>query len=123
MSDRKRKTIGTVLMILSVTAAFAGVFPAGTHNISKFTGQHICPAELHRIPHISESDLTNSGSLSQLTGLPGIGEATARMILDERETNGGFVYPEDLMAVKGIGKKKMEAIRPLLLIETYESED
>ena len=41
----------------------------------------------------------------------------------ERETNGGFVYPEDLMAVKGIGKKKMEAIRPLLLIETYESED
>ena len=67
--------------------------------------------------------IRNTGDLYELTELPGVGETIAGMILDERETNGLFVYPEDLLAVKGIGPKKLEAIRPYLITVTDESEE
>jgi competence protein ComEA len=42
--------------------------------------------------------------------LPGVGPATAQKIVDDREANGPFATPEDLMRVPGIGPKKFEAM-------------
>lgn len=56
----------------------------------------------------------NNADLETLTKLPGIGEKLAQAIIDEREANGPFYYPEDLTAVSGIGDKKLEAIRELI---------
>ncbi|HEY2931041.1 MAG TPA: helix-hairpin-helix domain-containing protein [Acidobacteriota bacterium] len=48
----------------------------------------------------------NSGGPDQLAKLPGVGDSTARRIVEFRSKNGPFKRVEDLMAVKGIGEKK-----------------
>lgn len=57
----------------------------------------------------------NRAEWAEWAELPGVGEAIARRIVEFRETEGGFVTPEDLMQVKGIGPKTLEQIRPYLL--------
>lgn len=56
----------------------------------------------------------NSATLAQLEQLPGVGPATAQKILDYRQEHGGFSSVDELMAVKGIGPKKMESMRKYL---------
>lgn len=56
----------------------------------------------------------NTASAAELETLPGIGAATAQKIVDDREANGPFATPEDLMRVTGIGAKKFEALKDLV---------
>ncbi len=56
----------------------------------------------------------NGGDIQELSELPGIGETLSQAIIDEREARGPFQYPEDLLFVRGIGEKKLEAIRDLV---------
>jgi len=53
----------------------------------------------------------NRATVAELETLPGVGPATAQKIVDDREANGPFATPEDLMRVPGIGAKKFEAMR------------
>lgn len=53
----------------------------------------------------------NRATATELEELPGVGPATAQKIIDDREANGPFTKPEDLMRVPGIGAKKFEAMR------------
>lgn len=57
----------------------------------------------------------NRASAQELEELPGIGPATAQKIVDDREANGPFAKPEDLMRVPGIGAKKFEAMREFVV--------
>ena len=59
----------------------------------------------------------NEADLEELMLLPGVGETLAQAILDERELHGPFIYPEDLMAVRGIGPSKLREILPYLNLD------
>ncbi|MBP3883701.1 MAG: ComEA family DNA-binding protein [Olsenella sp.] len=53
----------------------------------------------------------NTATADELQALSGVGEATARAIVEDRSSNGPFVSPEDLMRVSGIGEKKFEKLK------------
>jgi competence protein ComEA len=56
----------------------------------------------------------NSADSKQLQTLPGVGPATAERIVEYRKEHGRFTAIEELLAVKGIGPKKLEKMRPYL---------
>ncbi len=53
----------------------------------------------------------NRADISELQTLPGIGPKTAENILSYRKERGCFNSVEELLKVKGIGPKKLEAIK------------
>ena len=56
----------------------------------------------------------NTASAKELEALPGIGPALSAAIVAHREESGAFTKAEDLLAVPGIGEKKLDAIREML---------
>ncbi len=57
----------------------------------------------------------NHASLAELTRLPGVGEKTARGIMELR-VHVPFRRVEDLLSVKGIGAKKLAKMRPYVVV-------
>jgi len=55
--------------------------------------------------------------IDSLSRLPGIGPKTALRIVEWRKEHGKFQRVEDLMAVKGIGEKKMAQLKPLITVQ------
>lgn len=55
-------------------------------------------------------DINRAGA-DELTTLDGVGETTARRIVADREANGPFSSPEDIMRVSGIGEGRFAAIK------------
>lgn len=58
----------------------------------------------------------NEATKKQLMALPGIGEVTAERILLYREELGAFTSIDQLRKVKGMSKKKLEHLKPLITI-------
>ena len=64
----------------------------------------------------------NTATAAELQTLPGVGAATARLILDHRQKNGGFKKIEELMTIKGIGEKSFLKIKPRVTVGTEKPE-
>ncbi|RME51147.1 MAG: helix-hairpin-helix domain-containing protein, partial [Deltaproteobacteria bacterium] len=56
----------------------------------------------------------NRASARDLQILPGIGPGLARRIVAFRREHGPFASPEELLHVKGIGKKRLLRLQPLI---------
>lgn len=52
----------------------------------------------------------NTADAARLQTLPGIGKVRAEQIIAEREENGPFRFPEDILRVSGIGEGTLEGI-------------
>ena len=58
----------------------------------------------------------NRASAADLEQLPGIGAVLAQRMITYRQSHGGFQTVEELRQVKGIGRKKLDRVRPLVTV-------
>lgn len=56
----------------------------------------------------------NTATAEMLQKLPGIGPAYSKRIIQYREEHGEFSSIEELIKIKGIGKKRLEKLRPFV---------
>ena len=59
----------------------------------------------------------NTATAEELKELQGIGEVTARRVIDYREHHGRFRRPEEIIIVEGFSEKKYRAISERICIE------
>ena len=59
----------------------------------------------------------NTATIEELSKINGIGESTAKKIIEYREKNGKFESIEDIKKVKGIGDKKYDQIKEYITVE------
>lgn len=57
----------------------------------------------------------NRASHNELQQLPGIGPAYASRIIERRERVGPFISVDELIEIRGIGRKRLEVLRPLVV--------
>ena len=58
----------------------------------------------------------NSANSEELQQVPGIGPATAEKILQMRKSYGAFKSVDDLLAIKGLGRKRLDKMRKYLSV-------
>src|ERR1700726_3096116 len=63
----------------------------------------------------------NVANSEELQQVPGIGPATAEKILQMRKSYGTFKSVDDLLSIKGIGKKRLEKMRKYLTVSKSAS--
>lgn len=120
------KISGVEKAILALTAAFllftVGYFLGGWGNDKPYrvetqtvwTGEVGAGAEHN--PQ-SRSVNINTATVQQLQGLPGIGQVRAQEIVADREKNGPFRIPEDLLRVSGIGEGTLNGILDYITVK------
>ena len=64
----------------------------------------------------------NTATESELSELPGIGNGIAKRIIEYREEHNGFKRIDEVIMVKGIGIKKYEKIKELVIIRSINAE-
>jgi comEA protein len=60
----------------------------------------------------------NRAGTDELQTLPGVGPVLAQRMVEWRRAHGRFRTVDDLQEVKGIGKKRLEQLRPLVTVKT-----
>lgn len=115
--------------VLAITAAFllltAGYFLGQRSDTEPYTvsAQTLWTREItvqeaqNEIEPEPERININTADETQLQSLPGIGEVRAKAIIADREENGPFRIPEDIIRVSGIGQGTLEEILDYITVE------
>lgn len=96
-----------------VCLLLAAVFLSCGAPVSLFAADQPAQEETAEVAKIN----INTASQTELQSLPGIGEVTAERIVTYRTDNGPFKTIDNIVKVKGIGKKSFEKIRDLIAVE------
>ena len=117
---RSARYLLVACLMFAVTPAVQTTLAASVQGTDKTVAVQIVDSPTKRsqtspTPKNGQALNLNTASVDQLTQLPGIGNKTAAAIIDKRDELGGsFNSVDQLLGVKGIGKKKLEKIKPLL---------
>ncbi len=65
----------------------------------------------------------NTATVEELAKLPGVGEVIAQRIVNHREKSGKFKKVDELLVIRGISRKKLEKLRPLITVEAEAAEE
>ena len=82
-----------------------------------FTKEKITKPKAEKSTASSKIININTATISELSLLPGLGEKTAKGIIEDREKHGRIKSLDELLKVKGIGKAKLSKIRDRISIE------
>jgi len=102
--ETQRTLTQTATASSTPASASPSVSPAGTSPTANVNQTAAGDEETAQTEKVN----LNTATLEQLQTLPGIGEKRAADILADREANGSFSTPEDLIRVKGIGESILE---------------
>ena len=108
-----------LLLILSAVCCLA---MAVVHQEKPAAGYYEVTTETRREVRETAVEKVNINTAAQeeLETLPGIGEVLAQRIVEYREEHGAFTAAEDLLAVEGIGEKRLDEIRECITWEVRE---
>lgn len=101
MSTLRTSITALALLLMPVGIADAQRAPADANEPAKAAAP-VAPVNL------------NTATVEQLLTLPGIGPSKAQAIVETRQKIGGFKKLEDLLRVKGIGRKTFKKLEPML---------
>src|SRR5467141_3095817 len=92
-------------------------FPIRLLSIFLFLGLIFSPSADagRKKPPAKPVDL-NTATSQELQQVPGIGPATAEKILQMRKSYGAFKSVDDLLAIRGLGPKRLEKMRKYLTV-------
>lgn len=99
-----KKIFGVVLVLFCLTVAAPAIVATAAEPT------RVAAAEVAKVN-------INAATSKELQGLPGIGQVTAERIVAFRNEKGKFRSVDDLLKVKGVGKKSLEKIRELISVE------
>ena len=71
---------------------------------------------VHRVSNRPQPVDLNRATAADFDQLPGVGPVLAKRMVDYRKSVGRFHAVEDLRAVKGIGKKKLDQLKPFVIV-------
>jgi competence protein ComEA len=104
--------LGLILIGIAVYAILDG----GQAAAAVYTARGGAPEYIY--PPMPDGEINiNTADKDTLMLLPGVGETIASEIIKEREASGPFHFPADLLAVKGIGAKKLEGMLPHIRLD------
>ena len=79
------------------------------------------PSGSSELPRPDGRIVLNTATQSELEKLPGIGPNKAKKIIELREKLGRFKRLEDLYRIKGIKRRLLEKMRPLVVLDAEDS--
>ena len=124
MSDKIRSLTGRFLILTAVLLCLIPLTAAQQTKETVYSSGKKASPPVVPIATAQEGTIrVNTADPEELTQLPGIGETIASFIIGERDTDGPYYYPEDLVSVKGIGLRRMEQYRYLIDLSPEESEE